>query len=91
MAALSATENASLGGGEWLWFSFQQIGLGPIAGVAIGWIGAKALDNAIANGWASTPFEGVATLSLAILAYVIAELIGGNGFYRRLYRGHDFW
>jgi len=80
MAALSATENASLGGGEWLWFAFQQIGLGPIAGVGIGWVGAKALDKAIANGWASTPFEGVATLSLAILAYIISELIGGNGF-----------
>jgi NhaP-type Na+/H+ or K+/H+ antiporter len=90
MAALSATDNASLGGGEWLTFAFFQIGLGPIAGIAIGWIGAKLLDHAISNGWASTPFEGVATLSLAILAYIISELIGGNGFIAAFVAGMTF-
>ena len=90
MAALSATDNASLGGGEWLSFAFHQIGLGPIAGIAIGWIGAKLLDYAVSNGWASTPFEGVATLSLAILAYIISELIGGNGFIAAFVAGMTF-
>lgn len=90
MAALSATDNASLGGGEWLMFAFFQIGLGPIAGIAIGWLGAKLLDHAISNGWASTPFEGVATLSLAILAYIISELIGGNGFIAAFVAGMTF-
>lgn len=90
MAALSATDHHSTGGGEWLSFAVYQIGLGPIAGIAVGWIGAKSLDLAISNGWASTPFEGVATLSLAILSYVIAELIGGNGFIAAFVAGMTF-
>lgn len=90
MAALSAANDPSTGSGEWLSFAIHQIGLGPVAGIAVGWIGAKSLDRAIGNGWASTPFEGVATLSLAILSYVLAELIGGNGFIAAFVAGMTF-
>jgi len=65
---------------EWLRFGLLQVVLGPVTGVVLGYIGARAIDAAIERGWASTAFQGVGILSLAVFIYVAAELIGGNGF-----------
>ncbi|NQX89927.1 MAG: cation:proton antiporter, partial [Halioglobus sp.] len=54
--------------------------LGTLAGVVIGYAGAKLLDTASERGWMTGAFQGVGILSLAILTYVVATLIGGNGF-----------
>jgi NhaP-type Na+/H+ or K+/H+ antiporter len=51
-----------------------------VAGVVLGYIGARAIDAAIERGWAGTAFQGIGILSLAVFTYVAAELIGGNGF-----------
>lgn len=66
--------------GYWLGFAAQQVILGPLAGLAVGWIGAQALDTATRQGSTSEAFEGIATLALAGGAYLLADLIGGNGF-----------
>ncbi len=90
MAALSATDHGSASSTDWLSFAVHQIGLGPVAGITVGWVGAKLLDQAIVQRWISKPFEGVAALSLAILAYIGAELIGGNGFIAAFVAGMTF-
>ena len=61
-------------------FALQQVVLGPIAGVVVGALGALAINRASGHDWMTEPFEGIAILSIAALAYVGAELIGGNGF-----------
>ncbi len=66
--------------GEWIQFGLLQITLGPLAGIAIGYVGARFLDSAIERGWSSAAFQGIGILSLAVFTYVVAELIGGNGF-----------
>ncbi|MEQ8701398.1 MAG: cation:proton antiporter [Bauldia litoralis] len=65
---------------DWLLFGAQQIVLGPIAGVLVGWAGARLIDRAVKARWMSESYEGPASLGLALLAFAAAEEIGGNGF-----------
>ncbi|NOX52309.1 MAG: hypothetical protein GXP16_17505 [Gammaproteobacteria bacterium] len=78
-AALASTHDAT-NTSEWVRFGLLQLILGPLAGVVLGYIGARALDTAAERGWSSTSFQGIGILSLTILTFVVAELIGGNGF-----------
>jgi NhaP-type Na+/H+ or K+/H+ antiporter len=66
--------------GYWIGFALRQIGLAPVVGVAIGYLGGQVVVEATRNGWMSKPFENVSALALAVLAFAGAEAIGGNGF-----------
>ena len=57
----------------------MQIVLGPIAGLGVGWLLAKMLDRAIDNERITTSFQGICFLCTALLAFVVAETVGGNG------------
>ncbi|MDH3614916.1 MAG: cation:proton antiporter [Gammaproteobacteria bacterium] len=80
LAALAGTAPGATEAGEWVRFGLLQVVLGPLAGVGVGYVGARALDSAIERGWANTAFQGIGILSLAVFTYVAAELVGGNGF-----------
>lgn len=80
LASLVAVSDGAMTGGEWLRFGLLQVTVGPLAGIAIGYIGARALDAAIERGWAGSSFQGIGILSLALFTYIVAELAGGNGF-----------
>ena len=79
-AALAGAAHGSADGENWIQFGLLQVTLGPLAGIGIGFVGARLLDAAAESGRAGTSFQGIAILALAILAYVAAEVIGGNGF-----------
>ncbi len=79
-AALAGAAHGTNEAGDWLRFGLMQVTLGPVAGVIIGFAGARLIDAAAERGWATTAFQGIGILSLAVLAYVVAEIIGGNGF-----------
>ena len=79
-AALAGAMEDSTQAGEWIRFALLQVTLGPVVGCVVGFFGARALDTAIERGWSSMRFQGIGILSLAVLTYVAAELIGGNGF-----------
>jgi len=79
-AALASVHTEAGGASEWLQIGTMQITLGPVAGVVVGYAGARLLDTALLRGWASDAFQGIGILSLALFLYVVAELIGGNGF-----------
>jgi len=79
-AAFAGAAQDATQASEWVEFGLLQITLGPLAGIAIGYVGARLLDAAIEHDWSSTAFQGIGILSLAVLTYVVAELIGGNGF-----------
>jgi len=79
-AALAGAAQGANETGDWLRFGLSQVTLGPLAGVIIGYAGARAIDMAAERAWATTAFQGIGILSLSVLAYVVAELIGGNGF-----------
>ena len=79
-AALASAGQDSAQAADWIEFGLLQITIGPLAGVAAGYAGARLLDSATHGGWAGPSFQGVGILALAVLAYTVAELIGGNGF-----------
>ena len=79
-AALASMAQDASGAGEWVRFFAMQVTLGPLAGALIGLVGARLLDTAAERGWMTEAFQGIGILALAVLSYVIAESIGGNGF-----------
>ncbi len=61
-------------------FASLQLLLGLIAGVAIGGLGAKCLDHSIRREWIDGAFCALSGVSLALLAAIGAEHLGGNAF-----------
>lgn len=66
--------------GYWLRFGAMQVILGPLVGIAVGFVGGKLIQRATNRQWISHSFLELASLALALLAFGAAELIGGNGF-----------
>lgn len=61
-------------------FAAMQVILGPIVGIVIGFLAAKLLDIAVTRKWATEVAQGLYMLSVAVIAFFGAELVGGNGF-----------
>jgi NhaP-type Na+/H+ or K+/H+ antiporter len=80
LAALAGAGQDTADAAKWLQFGLLQVTLGPIVGIAIGYVGARLLDMAVDRGSSSSAFQGIGILSLAVFTYFAAELIGGNGF-----------
>jgi NhaP-type Na+/H+ or K+/H+ antiporter len=76
--ALAAAEEGIEGG--WLRFTAEQIGFGALVGVAVGALGGLALLRAAERRWATTVYERLGLAAVAIIAFVAADEIGGNGF-----------
>ena len=84
LASLAAID-AGTGGGdrngvEWAQFVALQVGLGPVVGVAVGWLGGALVQSAARAGWVDGSFLKLSALGLALLAFAGAELVHGNGF-----------
>ncbi len=89
-AALAAAPGNDSGTENWLQFGLLQVVLGPLAGAVIGFVGARLFDSAVQRNWSTTAFQGVGILSLSVLAYVTAVMIGGNGFISAFIAGMVF-
>ncbi len=79
-AALGSAHFEAGDSGTWIQFGILQVTLGPLVGVILGYVGARLLDEAAERQWMGESSQGIGILSLAVFAYVAAELIGGNGF-----------
>jgi NhaP-type Na+/H+ or K+/H+ antiporter len=64
----------------WLLSAVIQIGLGILAGVVVGYLGVKFIEWGHDLGWMSEEFQKISAVALILLAYGVAELVGGNGF-----------
>lgn len=73
MAHQSGEEN-------WIVFLALQLSLGPLVGALSGWIGGHLIGLALRHGWITEGAQGVAAMALAVIAFSIAETVGGNGF-----------
>lgn len=67
-----------------------QIVLGPMVGIALGWLFARAMDFARDRNLMAEPAGGVAFLTVAFAAYIASEIIGGNGFIAAFVAGMVF-
>ena len=79
-ASLANAEHDTVDAGFWIRFGAMQIILGPVVGIIVGWVGARAAERAAGNGWMSPALQGPAALGIALIAFAAAETIGGNGF-----------
>ncbi len=78
IAAAGAAERPDIA--YWIRFGAGQIILGPIVGAAVGYFGGKLIARAEQQEWVAESFQRLVALGLALLAFALAELIGGNGF-----------
>ena len=87
IAALSEEGAASGGAAYWAGFALKQMIYGPIVGALVGWFGGFLMDKASLKGWMSHTFQRIASISLAMIAYALAELFHGNGFIAAFFAG----
>ena len=66
----------------WYWgnFLFQQIALGALTGIAVGYFGGYLLEQAGRHDWMDPVFQRLSSVALALVTYTGAEHAGGNGF-----------
>jgi NhaP-type Na+/H+ or K+/H+ antiporter len=82
MLAIAGAAAAVAGGGEspGLDGALVELLIGVAVGVAVGFAGGWLLQWARRRSWAAEDFIGVAVLALALLAYLSALAVSGNGF-----------
>ncbi len=80
LCASDAAHLASTSSSFWVFFALRQVLLGPVAGVAVGWVGGRAVTWAQERGFTLPTFEKLSVIGISVLAFACAELIGGNGF-----------
>ena len=68
------SESSGLGG------ALLELLIGVAMGVVVGFAGGWLLRWARRRGWAAEDFIGVAVLALALMAYLAALAVSGNGF-----------
>jgi NhaP-type Na+/H+ or K+/H+ antiporter len=66
--------------GSWLFYTVEQILFGLLIGIVIGWLGGWLLGQTGKRGWVVPSLQQLGLLSLALMCYGSAVLIGGNGF-----------
>lgn len=78
-ACLAATTHQA-SNENFLVVALLQITLGPLAGIIIGFLGARLVVWGHKGGWMNESFRELSSLAVALLAFSGAELIHGNGF-----------
>jgi len=71
-------------------FGLLQVTLGPLVGLVMGYVGTRLLDQAAEYKWVSEAFMGIGILSFSLLTFVVAEMVGGNGFIAAFISGMVF-
>jgi NhaP-type Na+/H+ or K+/H+ antiporter len=77
---LAEAEEEHLSADIWIRFALEQVGFGILVGVGIGLAGGWLVAWASRKGWMTDSFRRLALLALAIIAWALADQIGGNGF-----------
>ncbi len=68
------------GASDWVTLAAEQVGFGLLVGVGIGMLGGKLLDMRAAAGAVEGVYRQLAAISVAVAAYSLSSLLGGNGF-----------
>ncbi len=87
IAALSVTADEKTGVQYWIIFTLKQFLFGPLLGALVGRFGGKLVDRAARSGWMNPMFQRLASCSLAVVAYALAEEFHGNGFIAAFFGG----
>jgi len=74
----------------WVSFAAQQIGLGLVAGLVVGFAGGFAIVQAARANWLDPRFETLACVGVAAGSFLAADAIGGNAFVSAFVAGLSF-
>jgi NhaP-type Na+/H+ or K+/H+ antiporter len=78
--SVAVSTEQQLGSGIFLLITAKQIVFGLLAGLLIGFLGARYIRWGDDSGWMLRGFQKICWLALIMVAYGSALLIGGNGF-----------
>jgi NhaP-type Na+/H+ or K+/H+ antiporter len=67
-----------------------EIGWAIVAGILVGWLGALAMKFVGARGWMTRDWRLIAAPILALLAFAVADPVGGSGFIAAFVAGITF-
>ena len=70
----ASTEGGGIGS-----FAFQQLTLGPLAGVIVAWPAGWLVERSVVKRTSTSTTVQIAGLAIAIAAFAVASFIGGNG------------
>jgi NhaP-type Na+/H+ or K+/H+ antiporter len=90
LTAVAAAELGDRSAGVWAEFAARQIGFGVLIGVGAGAAGGVLLDKAWTRGWVEGVMRQISALSIAAVAFSLAEVVGGNGFVAAFLAGLAF-
>lgn len=85
--ALGLTETTE---GHALAGAVRELAIGTAAGVAVGFVGGWAANGATRRSWTSAGARQMAVLALAVGAFALAQVGGGNGFIAAFVAGLAF-
>ena len=77
---LAEAQEEHLSADIWIRFALEQVGFGVLVGIGVGLVGGWLVRWASQRGWMTDSFQRLALLALAIIAWALADQIGGNGF-----------
>jgi NhaP-type Na+/H+ or K+/H+ antiporter len=60
--------------------AFEQIGIGMLVGAAIGLAGGWLSSKAVRVRWMTGLYRKIGFMSLAVISWLVSDLIGGSGF-----------
>ncbi|PHS40637.1 MAG: sodium:proton exchanger [Sulfurovum sp.] len=86
VAIIVSGQNDTQGDG-WIYNVLQAIIFGGIIGSIVGYISARLSTFAIRKKWMLMEYKNLIPLALAVLAYLLAEYFGGNGFIAAFFAG----
>ena len=82
------TSDSPGGADHWIRFALEQIGIGVLVGLAVGWTGARLIAAAASRGWTEARSQQLALLAMGLVAWAVAEYgLNGNGFIAAFYAG----
>lgn len=65
---------------SWGGFAIAQLVMGPVVGILVGYLGGQLIATTTRTHWMTENYQRLSLLSLAALAFCLAEPLGGNGF-----------
>ncbi|CAN5855511.1 cation:proton antiporter [soil metagenome] len=78
--SLAEAEDEHLSASLWIRFTLEQVGFGVLVGIGVGLAGGWLVGRAWRRGWMTESFQRLALLALALIAWALADTVGGNGF-----------
>jgi NhaP-type Na+/H+ or K+/H+ antiporter len=78
--SLAISMNHAYPRGYFVLFAVTHVLYGVLAGLVMGYLGAKYIDWGYRSGWMSSRYQKIGWLALVILTFLLTEELGGNGF-----------